>query len=319
VSPSPRPRSILRGAVITGLALTLAVSGVLVLEHQRQQTATAREADVAAARASLAGELAPLHAELHAAAHAARTDLASTRLLVTELLTSDERDTEAIVADLETRVAALRDVASTLEGTARDAAPTMPADLPSEEAEPALRTVTEATGLSVALADELHTRLDDLETRLDGAAVLAGTFDAIADVTALPETDDADDWSAAWAEEQERLEELRDDVAPLLTEPTLGPLAGAQLALLDELERLATDAADALDDGDIDAHNDRVAELDDERVAELTEGVQASLTSTLTALTVPLELTEDAATGTTHLLEELRRTASGAAAGGRTA
>jgi hypothetical protein len=314
VRPALRP-SLVAAAVA---AVALAIGGVVAVDHSRQQAAEARALEETEARATFGAAVSPLHADLQQPAHDARGGLASARLLVAELLTGSDRDTEVVLQDLDARIDGLREAAAALEGAAETTSPTPPTALPSSDAAPVLERVEVSQRLAEELAAELHLRADALDERREQLATMVGALAATSDVDGLPDTDDPDAWAAAWAEESERLGEIRDEVAPLTADPALAPLAAAQLALLGELRTLADDAAAALADGDIDGHNELVAALDEATAATLRDGMQAALATTVTALTAPLETTEDATVGYAQVLDELRRAmpvAVGASAG----
>jgi hypothetical protein len=307
-------RPALRLGVLAVAALAVAIGGVLLVDQSRQQAAEAAALEEAEARATFAAAVSPLHADLQQPAHDARGDLAGARLLVAELLTGSDRDTELVVEDLEARIDGLREAAAALAGAAAATPPTPPAALPSSDAGPVLERVEVSRSLAEELAGELQLRVDALDERREQLVTVAGALAATADVDGLPDTDDPDAWAAAWTEESGRLGEIRDEVAPLTADPALAPLAAAQLAVLGELRTLADEAAAALADGDIDGHNELVAALDEDTAAALRDGVEAALATTITALTASLEATEDATVGYAQVLDELRRATPAAVA-----
>lgn len=248
-----------RNTVIVVALVVLAAGGTATAFWLDQRAE--RAAAVDAANASVEAEIADRYRELEETTRRAADTAASLRLTLEEHLTVSDRSDEQLTTDRTDQQQALRDLGGRLQELSDRPAPELPDDADED-----------------ALSDELD-RLGDLQDR---AGELSGRLTEAADaseswagaltelraqaqryvetVENQPETHDPDRLRRLWEEEKAVLAEYRTAAEAAEGVEGLEPIAQAYRDYIDENVAFADEMIALLEEGDIEAYNQRLKE-----------------------------------------------------------
>lgn len=249
-----------RRTLVVVVALTVLAAGGTATAYWLDQRAE-RVAEIEAANAEVEQEIADRLRELEESTARAADVATSLRMTLEEHLTVSDRTDEQLQADRTTQQQLLRAFGHRLQ----DLADRPPPDVPEDADEDAL-----ADGLQ--RLSELQDRAGELGgravTAADGAEAWAA---ALTDLRAQaqryvetvenqPETHDPDRLRRLWEEEKAVLAEYRAAAEAAQQIEGLGPLAQAYVDYIDANVRFADEVIALLEEGDIEAYNQRLKE-----------------------------------------------------------
>jgi len=313
MSPS---RSARIAAAVAGVAVVAGATGAVL--YDREQTAAAQRAELAAATSTLTTEVSQLRHAVAAPAHDAQQTTAALRVLVAEAITGSDRDPAGVLDDVRRVADQLRGHADRLDEAAASPLPPRPAALAVAGVDPLFARLEPLDGQARDLAEHLRVSADRVEAL---ASTATGLHVAAADYAAttqdLPTGNDPDVHATAWRAELERLAAYRAAVDEVADDAALAGLADAHVGLLDAMDGLAADALAELEAGDIDGYNARVATgVDDDVIATWREGLTAGARAALDAPGVHhLDHSRALTLGLVKELDNLRRSSRLALAG----
>ena len=271
-----RPPRVRTAAAVVGIVV--ATAGVVALLQLRSATLEAEARERAEAREAFADEVTAVTAaltapllEVEAAAQPALGALAET-------LTGTDRAREAVQTDLDRAVAQLLAAAARLEEASQLPLPARPRVLPVGDVDPPLERLRLLQELAVDVAEGVRSAA--VAAHGYGAAAqrladAAATFASAAEE--LPDTDDPDDIADAWRDELDGLAEYRSAIDLAAQAPGLEPLVAVHRDLVDMVWALAEASIDDLEEGDIDAYNERLeAALEEQNAEEVGEALVAA-------------------------------------------
>jgi hypothetical protein len=304
-----RPAHLSHRAATTITAVAVAVAAVAGLVQARNATGHAQAQARADAQQQLSNELRMVRAAFATPAHAGSDATAALRILAAGAILGSERDTADLAADLDRRLATLRDAADALEDASVHPIPDRPSAL-------RVAVVDEVFGQLEPLDDQAARTATHLRDAADHTArVTAASLDlarAASDYAAgsdeLPDSDDPEQIASAWRDELDRLADYDAAVSTAETVAAAAPLAQAHRELVDHLIGLANAAIDDLEGDDVDAYNERLTdELGRDSLDALTTEVADASQAVLDPTLRELELAQDHVLGLLDQLERIRR------------
>lgn len=297
--------------VLVGAVALVLVSGSAVLLVQTRDDANApHAAHEATARAELEAEVVAHRQGMHAPAVDARANVASLRLLLADAIVgSDQADGDDVLLErINDRAARVHAAADRIDDAAHDAASRPSAVSVASDVTPVLQRLDNLGDQAPDVTERLRAAADDAVDTARAAIGLRHEVASYASATGeLSDSDDPDDLVDAWSQEVERLAAYRSAAESAAARPELADHAAAHLAVIDLLEELADAALDDLEDGDLDAYNDRLGDHPDQLDAPLEE-LHDSLEDAVTTAVGDLEAAENRTLGLLVELDELRTT-----------
>ena len=262
----------------TVVAIVLAIGLVIALVQLRAATLEAQALERAQAREQFAQEVTTLTTALAEPLHDIDVLTEPTLTALAATLTGTERSPGEILGDLDRSVAQLLAAAGHLEQASQRPLPARPRVLLISEVEPILDRLGLLQGFAAEVAAE--GRAAAVAARSYGTAAhrLADAAATFASATEeLPETDDPVQLADAWRDELERLGTYRAAIDRAAQAPGLEPVVAVHRDLVDMVWNLAEAAIEDLEEGEVDAYNERLeAALEDQDAEAVREALVAA-------------------------------------------
>lgn len=249
-----------RRSVIIIVALVVLASAGTATAFWMDQRAE-RRAETAAANREVRSEIAERERAMRDTVGAGADAAASLRLTLEEHLTVSQRTDEELAASRVEAQQALQRAAQQLREIADRPEPEVPPDADEDALAPDLEQLREFDQRATELADRFDTVVDTAGRWSKALEDLRAQAQRYVDtVENQPETHDPDRLRRLWEEEKAVLNEYRAAAEAAAEIEGLAPLAQAYLDYIDANVRFADEMIALLEEGDIDAYNQRLKE-----------------------------------------------------------
>lgn len=259
-----RRRRILVGSAVLGLVLVGAVLAVMTVLQQQANTEAELASDRAEARAAFATDVVDQVEDYEPPARAVDDDADGLRRTLEQFLTETETSDHVLATEVDTSVARLGAAASSIaELTARDI-PAPPELIDSNRAVEVLRAMETLRVEADALAAEVPLAINDAEQWLGHVRDVNDAVSAhVAQVEGEEATSDPRELIDLWRAERPALLRLSAAATAADGVPGLGSWGQAHQQYAEDLLAWIEEALLLLQDGDLEAYNDRFEELFD--------------------------------------------------------
>lgn len=248
-----------RSVIIMVVLLMLASAGTAAAVWMDQRAE--RRAEVAAANREVRSEIAERERDLRGAVATGADAAASLRLTLEEHLTVSQRTDEELTTARVDGQQALQRAAQQITEVVERPAPQIPEDADADALADDLERLEELEQRASDLADRFGQVVDAVNRWSDALAELRAQAQRYVEtVENQPETHDPDRLRRLWEEEKAVLAEYRTAAQAAAELEGLAPLAQAYLDYIDANVAFADEMIALLEEGDIDAYNQRLNE-----------------------------------------------------------